>query len=128
MDEFTKNYELKQISTNQILKTSNDENIENDDLNNIYDNFSEDINSDISIQNNDQIDIDTDTDNNIKTINNATPEKINFEDSNTTNCLALTIKEEHKLVAVKNVFIHSLKVTWKVIVSTVALNILKIFF
>ena len=128
MDEFTKNYELKQISTNQILKTSNDENIENDDLNNIYDNFSEDINSDISIQNNDQIDIDTDTDNNIKTINNATPEKINFEDSNTTNCLALTIKEEHKLVAVKNVFIHSLKVTWKVIVSTVALHILKIFF
>ena len=46
----------------------------------------------------------------------------------TTNCLALTIKEEHKLVAVKNVFFHSLKVSWKVIASTIALHILKIFF
>ena len=45
-----------------------------------------------------------------------------------TNCLALTIKEEHKLVAVKNVFFHSLKVSWKVIASTIALHILKIFF
>ena len=126
MDEFTKNDELKQFSTNQILKTSNDENIEIDNLNNIYNNFSEDINSDTSLQNTTETDMDTDIDNNI--INNAAPEKINFEDSNTTNCLALTIKEEHKLVAVKNVFIHSLKVTWKVIVSTVALHILKIFF
>lgn len=126
MDEFTKNDELKQFSTNQILKTSTDENIEIDDLNNIYNNFSEDINSDTSLQNTTETDMDTDIDNNI--INNAAPEKINFEDSNTTNCLALTIKEEHKLVAVKNVFIHSLKVTWKVIVSTIALHILKIFF
>ena len=46
----------------------------------------------------------------------------------TTNCLALTIKEEHKLVAVKNVFFHSLKVSWKVIASTIALHIFKIFF
>ena len=46
----------------------------------------------------------------------------------TTNCLALTITEEHKLVAVKNVFFHSLKVSWKVIASTIALHILKIFF
>ena len=126
MDEFSKNDDLKQFSTNQILKTFNDENFENNDLTNIYNNFSEDINSDISLQNNTETDMDTDTDNNI--INNAAPEKINFEDSNTTNCLALTIKEEHKLVAVKNVFIHSLKVTWKVIVSTIALHILKIFF
>ena len=49
------------------------------------------------------------------------------ENINKTNCLALTIKEEHKLVAVKNVFLHSLKVTWKVVASTIALHILKIF-
>lgn len=55
-------------------------------------------------------------------------EKIDLEDANTTNCLALTIKKEHKLLAVKNVFVHSLKVTWKVIVSAVTLNILKFFF
>ena len=55
-------------------------------------------------------------------------EKIDVENASTTNCLALTIKEDHKLVAVKNVCLHSLKVTWKVIASTIALHILKIFF
>ena len=55
-------------------------------------------------------------------------EKIDTEAASTTNCLALTIKEEHKLVAVKNICLHSLKVTWKVIASTIALHILKIFF
>ena len=52
----------------------------------------------------------------------------NISEFPTTNCLALTIREEHKLVAVKNVFLHSLKVTWKVIVSTIALHILNLFF
>ena len=55
-------------------------------------------------------------------------EKVDTESASTTNCLALTIKEEHKLVAIKNVCLHSLKVTWKVIASTIALHILKIFF
>lgn len=55
-------------------------------------------------------------------------EKNEIQEASTTNCLALTIKEEHKLVAVKNVFLHSLKVTWKVMISTIALHILKIFF
>ena len=132
MEEFTKNDDLKQFSTNQILKTFNDENFENNDLTNIYNNFSEDIDIDndlsITSQNDTDTNIDNNTDNSVNINQNLIPEKINFEDSNTTNCLALTIKEEHKLVAVKNVFIHSLKVTWKVIVSTVALHILKIFF
>ena len=60
-------------------------------------------------------------------IKTETNEK-NISDFPTTNCLALTIREEHKLVAVKNVFLHSLKVTWKVIVSTIALHILNLFF
>ena len=130
MEEFLKDDNLKQFSTNQILKTSNDENFENNNLTNIYNNFSEDIDNDLIItsQNDTDINIDNNTDNSANINKNIIPEKINFEDSNTTNCLALTIKEEHKLVAVKNVFIHSLKVTWKVIVSTVALHILKIFF
>ena len=59
---------------------------------------------------------------------NPETKKIETETFPTTNCLALTIKEEHKLVAVKNVFFHSLKVSWKVIASTIALHILKIFF
>ena len=61
------------------------------------------------------------------TIKTETDEK-NISEFPTTNCLALTIREEHKLVAVKNVFLHSLKVTWKVIVSTIALHILNLFF
>ena len=63
----------------------------------------------------------------IENQNDAVSERIDVEDSNTSNCLALTIKKEYKLVAIKNVFIHSLKVTWKVIVSTITLHILKLF-
>lgn len=59
---------------------------------------------------------------------NSEAKTVEAESFPTTNCLALTIKEEHKLVAVKNVFFHSLKVSWKVIASTIALHILKIFF
>ena len=75
------------------------------------------------------------TDANTEKIIESSSEDSNFEAKTveaevfpTTNCLALTIKEEHKLVAVKNVFFHSLKVSWKVIASTIALHILKIFF
>ena len=63
----------------------------------------------------------------IENQNDAVSERIDVEDSNTSNCLALTIKKEYKLVAIKNVFIHSLKVTWKVIVSTVTVHLLKLF-
>lgn len=74
-------------------------------------------------------DIDSTQSENISsTDSNNSPEKIENQTASTTNCLALTIKEEHKLVAVKNVCLHSLKVTWKVIASTIALHILKIFF
>lgn len=55
-------------------------------------------------------------------------EVIKPEDANTSNCLALTIQKEHKLVAVKNVFLHSLKVSWKVVVSAITLHLLKLFF
>lgn len=54
------------------------------------------------------------------------PNTIEIEDANTTNCLALTIQKDHKLVAVKNVFLHTIRMTWKVIASTVALTILKL--
>lgn len=64
----------------------------------------------------------------IENRNDSVSDTINLKDANTSNCLALTIKKEYKLVAIKNVFIHSLKVTWKVIVSAVTLHFLKIFF
>ena len=52
---------------------------------------------------------------------------IEVKDANTTNCLALTIQEDHKLVAVKNVFIRSIRMSWKVIVSAVTLALIKLF-
>ncbi len=71
-----------------------------------------------------------DNDDNTTTTNQENVEQtetIDIKDANTSNCLALTIREEHKLVAVKNVFLHSIKVTWKVVVSAITLHLLKIF-
>lgn len=55
------------------------------------------------------------------------PTNINIEDANTTNCLALTIQKDHKIVAVKNVFIRSIRMSWKVIVSAITLGLIKLF-
>ena len=63
----------------------------------------------------------------LEPLNETTNESINIntDDANTTNCLALTIQEDHKLVAVKNVFLRTIRMSWKVIVTTVTLTILK---
>ena len=53
--------------------------------------------------------------------------EIKTEDANTTNCLALTIQEDHKLVAFKNVFLRSIRMSWKVVVSAITLALLKLF-
>lgn len=55
------------------------------------------------------------------------PINIDVEEANTTNCLALTIKKDHKLVAVKNVVLKSIRMSWKVIISTITLGIIKFF-
>ena len=53
--------------------------------------------------------------------------KIKTEDANTTNCLALTIQEDHKLIAIKNVFLRSIRMSWKVVVSTITLALIRLF-
>ena len=123
--EKTDNTVINQIlSSNESLDTSdsNTENISNDSA-------AENINTEPELNTVEK------TDANTEKIIESSSEDSNFEAKTveaevfpTTNCLALTIKEEHKLVAVKNVFFHSLKVSWKVIASTIALHILKIFF
>lgn len=50
-----------------------------------------------------------------------------ISNTSTTNCLALTIQEEHKLQALKNVFSTSMRISWKVAISTIVLSILKLF-
>ena len=123
--EKTDNTVINQIlSSNESLDTSdsNTENISNDST-------TENINTEPELNTVEKTDANTE-----KNIESSSKDS-NFEAKTleadvfpTTNCLALTIKEEHKLVAVKNVFFHSLKVSWKVIASTIALHILKIFF
>lgn len=53
--------------------------------------------------------------------------ELKTEDANTTNCLALTIQEDHKLIAIKNVFLRSIRMSWKVVVSAVTLALIKLF-
>ena len=52
----------------------------------------------------------------------------NINENNTSNCLALTIKKDYKLTSKTNVILRSLKMTFKVFVSYVTLNIIKLFF
>ncbi len=70
------------------------------------------------------------TEKNSPEASNETPSEsvqIKNEDANTTNCLALTIQEDHKLVAFKNVFLRSIRMSWKVVVSAVTLALIKLF-
>ena len=62
-------------------------------------------------------------------IENTSSESVDIknEDANTTNCLALTIQEEHKLTAIKNVFFRTIRMSWKVAVSTITLALIKLF-
>ena len=45
-----------------------------------------------------------------------------------TNCLALTVRKNYNLSIVKNGFFTTLRVSWKVAISTFILNIIKLFF
>ena len=69
------------------------------------------------------------TKNSPETLKNTSSESVNLniENSNTTNCLALTIQKDHKLVAVKNVFLRTIRMSWKVIVTTITLTLIKLF-
>lgn len=66
--------------------------------------------------------------NNIET----TPEPINSEVINddipySSNCLALTIVPDYKMLSIKNIVVHSMQVTYKILFSTVVLNLIKLF-
>lgn len=130
MENFDKNNDTI-ININQILvdnesfDINNNENHESILKEDSVENISTEKTS--NIEENAVTNIEENVDTNSLNTNNEL-EKVDTESASTTNCLALTIKEEHKLVAIKNVCLHSLKVTWKVIASTIALHILKIFF
>lgn len=43
------------------------------------------------------------------------------------NCLALTVVPDYKMLSIKNIAIRSAQVTYKIIFSTIVLNIIKLF-
>ena len=45
-----------------------------------------------------------------------------------TNCLALTVRKNYNLAIVKNSIFTTLRLSWKVALSTFLLNVLKLFF
>lgn len=50
------------------------------------------------------------------------------EETASTTCLALTVRKSYNLAIVKNSIFTTLRVSWKVALSTFVLNILKLFF
>lgn len=44
------------------------------------------------------------------------------------NCLALTVKKDYNLTIVKNVFTTTGRLSWKVILTTIAINFLNMIF
>lgn len=44
-----------------------------------------------------------------------------------TNCLALTIQKDHKLIAIKNVALRSFRMSFKVMISSLALGLFRLF-
>ena len=77
-----------------------------------------------------QLTLSDETQKNPQEFQNETPSEsieIKTEDANTTNCLALTIQEDHKIVAFKNVFLRSIRMSWKVVVSAITLALIKLF-
>lgn len=65
---------------------------------------------------------------NLKTnINPNIKHDLNNNIDTSPNCLALTVKENYQIVAVKNFFKKSFRISWKVALSMVTINFLNMF-
>lgn len=53
--------------------------------------------------------------------------ELNNDIDTTTNCLALTVRENYHIVVVKNFFRKSFRVSWKVALSMLTINFLNMF-
>lgn len=59
---------------------------------------------------------------------NLNDEEINFNNiDTTTDCLALTVRENYHVVVVKNFFKKGFRVSWKVALSMFTINFLNLF-
>lgn len=72
----------------------------------------------------------------VENINLNTTTDSNFDNNNISNdtdtpepnCLALTVRKDYNLVIVKNIFTASGRLSWKIVLATVILNILNMLF
>ncbi len=60
-------------------------------------------------------------------INSNIERELNNDIDTATNCLALTVRENYQVVAVKNFFKKSFRISWKVALSMVTINFLNMF-
>lgn len=44
------------------------------------------------------------------------------------NCLALTVRKDYNLIIVKNIFTTTGRLSWKIVLSTIVLNFLRMIF
>lgn len=58
----------------------------------------------------------------------ASETSLNNDDIPEPNCLALTVKKDYNLTIVKNVFTTTGRLSWKVILATIAINFLNMIF
>lgn len=60
-------------------------------------------------------------------INSDIERELNNDIDTATNCLALTVRENYHVVAVKNFFKKSFRLSWKIALSMVTINFLNMF-
>lgn len=110
------NTQDNEIVTPEIEKTDNA--LEN--------NF--DLKSNLEIIKEDNIDTTNNTEQDITIDNSVIDENSEKEEAIEPNCLVLTVRKDYNLSIIKNSFLTTLRVSWKVALSTFVLNILKLFF
>ena len=73
------------------------------------------------------IDTDINTESSIANSDSEINSEVTSENTEVANCVALTVKKDYNLTIVKNVFMRTLKNTWKIALSVFTLNVLKFF-
>lgn len=116
------NHELNNINHVTIV---DDTVTENTTIENVLEENNESLNEAIFSGSNivENIALNTTTNANLDT-NNIT----NNTDTPEPNCLALTVRKDYNLVIVKNIFTASGRLSWKIVLATVVLNILNMLF
>ncbi len=124
-----KNFTLNTENNNELNNINHVTIIDDTVLDNTSKNFAQDLQNTSSLKEPilsdsnivENIDFNTTTNFNINNSSNET-------DTPEPNCLALTVRKDYNLVIVKNIFTASGRLSWKIVLATVILNILNMLF